>query len=76
MVPPRFQSVSPLHSFASRVDVVPRYLSFSETVGAIWRHLTGRPRPSFREQALEQRAIERLAEEFAAEAKAADRGVG
>jgi hypothetical protein len=58
-------SVSPLPSFCHvRTDAVPRYMSFQETVGAIRRHLTGRPKPSMRELWLAEQAVERLAEEM------------
>ena len=63
-------SVSPLYSFCStRHDTVPRYVSFSETLQAIIRHVTGRPRPTQRERWLAEKAIERLAEEMAAESE-------
>lgn len=58
---PSFCSVHPA--------VVPRYVSFAETVGAIWRHLTGRPKPTTRERWLAERTIERLAEEMETEAE-------
>ena len=65
--PPRY-SVSPLPSFCTVItSTVPRYVSFQETVQAIWRHLTGKPRPSMRERWLAEQAIERLAEELDAE---------
>jgi hypothetical protein len=46
---------------------VRRYVSFSETVGAVWRHLSGKPRPTQRERWLAELAIERLAEELLAD---------
>ena len=68
MTPLPRPSVSPLYSFCStRPDTVPRYVSFSETLQAIIRHLTGKPKPSQREQFLAAPAVERLAEEMAAE---------
>jgi hypothetical protein len=66
--PPERYSASPLPSWATaRPNVVPRYVSFSETLQAIWQHLSGRPRPSMRERWLAEKAIDRLAEEMAAE---------
>jgi hypothetical protein len=68
MQPLPHPSVSPLPSFCHvRSDPVRRYMSFQETVQAIIRHLTGRPRPSMRERWLAEKAVERLAEEMAAE---------
>jgi hypothetical protein len=62
MEPPRHYSVSPLHSF---VTVPTRHSpSFAETIRMIWRHLTGRPKPTIREQFLEAALIERLADEM------------
>jgi hypothetical protein len=62
-------SVSPLPSFCTvRPDAMPRYVNFAETVGAIWRHITGRPKPTQRELWLAERAIERLADEMEEEA--------
>jgi hypothetical protein len=58
--------VSPLHSFASRPDVVPRYVSFSETIGAIIAWLRG-DRLTARERQIEAATVERLAEELADE---------
>ncbi len=60
-------SVSPLHSFASRPDVVARYVSFAETVRQIVAWLTGRPKPTARERQLEALAVGRLAAEMEAE---------
>jgi hypothetical protein len=57
-------SVSPLPSFCTRPDVVPRYQSFAEIVTLIWRHLSGRPKPTLRERQLETAMIERLAAEM------------
>jgi len=60
-------SVTPLYSFCStRPDPVPRYVSFSEMVQAVWRHLRG-VGPNWRERAREARTVERLAEVMAAE---------
>jgi hypothetical protein len=68
MRPPDRYNVSPLPSWATvSPDTVPRYVSFSETIRAIWRHLTGRPRPTQRERWLAELAVERLAEEMDAE---------
>jgi hypothetical protein len=60
-------SVSPLYSFCStRPDAVPRYVSFSETLQAVWRWLRG-VEPGWRERAREARMVEALAEVMAAE---------
>jgi hypothetical protein len=57
-------SVTPLYSFCSvRPNVVPRYVSFSETVQAVWRWLRG-VEPGWRERAREARTVERLAAEM------------
>jgi len=67
--PPERCSASPLPSWATaRPNVVPRYVPFSETLQAIWRHLTGRPKPTTRERWFAERAVERLAEEMEEEA--------
>jgi hypothetical protein len=68
MTPPRY-SVSPLPSISTHIDVVPRYVSFPETAKAVWRWVSGRPRPTQRERQVEQAVIERLAEELADEDK-------
>jgi hypothetical protein len=60
-------SVSPLPSFCStRSDVVPRYVSFSETVEAVWRWLRG-VGPDWRERAREARIVDAVADLMAAE---------
>lgn len=67
--PPERYSASPLPSWATaRPSVVPRYVPFSETLQAIWRHLTGKPKPTMRERWLAEKAVERLAEEMEDEA--------
>ena len=60
-------SVSPLPSFCStRPDPVPRYVSFSETVEAVWRWLRG-VGPDWRERAREARIVAQVADLMAAE---------
>ncbi len=66
MVPPRHLHASPLPSFASRPDVVPRYVSFVETVGAVWSWLIGR-KPTLWQRTREQRIIDAMIEEAEAE---------
>jgi hypothetical protein len=69
MRPPDRYSVSPLPSWATvPIDPVPRYVSFAETVGMIWRAVSGRPKKTFREQVMEAKLVERLAEEMEEEA--------
>jgi hypothetical protein len=70
MRPPARYSASPLPSFASRVDVVPRYVSFAETLKALWLWLRGTPR-SLHDSIREQRIVEAIAAEFEAEEAAA-----
>lgn len=61
---PRY-SASPPCSFASSVQPVRRVASFSETVGAVMRWMTGRRRPaSPRERQIEAKIVERLAAEI------------
>ena len=63
MRPPPHPSASPLPSFASRVDVVPRYVSFAESLRTVWRWLRG-DRPDWRQRAREARLVEKLVEEI------------
>jgi hypothetical protein len=64
MTPLPQPSVSPLPSFCTvRHDAVPRYVSFSETVAMIWRHLRG-VQPTQRERQLEAAVVKRLAAEM------------
>lgn len=63
---------SPLHSFASRTDVVPRYMTLREMIAAIiawWRGV----KPSLRERQLAEAVVERLAEEIAEQEAVAGR---
>jgi hypothetical protein len=55
-------SVSPLHSFCT--VPVHRTPSFAETVKAVWRWVTGHHALPLRERIIEQRVVERLAEEI------------
>ena len=51
MRPPSRPSVSPLPSFVSRPDFIPRPVSFVDEMRAVWRWLTGRqPAPSLKER--------------------------
>jgi hypothetical protein len=68
MTPLPRPSVSPLYSFCTtRPYPVRRYEPFSETLQAIWRAVSGRPKKTFRERVLEAAQFERLAEELDAE---------
>jgi hypothetical protein len=72
MTPLPHPSVSPLPSFCTvRHDAVPRYVSFSETVAMIWRHLRGGVQPTQRERQLEAAVVERLATEMGDDAEPA-----
>ena len=74
MRPPPFPHASPLPSFCTVPTPARRTPSLSESLRQIAAWLSGRqPKPTRRERELEERAIERLAEELA-EAERAGQG--